>query len=76
VSEDAPATAPEGKSDGDLRVAVADGVLTAWRVRPAWQVDGPALDRLAADAAAVLRHRGLDGRGPVGPAVRTASTEG
>jgi hypothetical protein len=38
-------------------------VLTAWRVRPTWQVNGPALDRLAADVAAVVHRRGLDGRG-------------
>jgi hypothetical protein len=60
VSADAPATPPEGELDGDLRVAVADGVLTAWRLRPTWQANGPALDRLATDVAAVVRRRGLD----------------
>jgi len=59
VSPDAPATDPEGEVDGDLRVAVADGVLTAWRLRRSWQPDGAALDRLAADVAAVMRRRGL-----------------
>jgi hypothetical protein len=59
VSAYAPATPAEGDIDGDLRVAVHDGVLTAWRVRPSWQVNGPALDRLAADVAGVLRRRGL-----------------
>jgi hypothetical protein len=50
-------TAPEGELEGDLRVAVSDGVLTAWRVRPRWQVDGEALDRLARDAAAAAARR-------------------
>jgi hypothetical protein len=59
VSADAPPTPPEGELDGDLRVAVADGVLTAWRLRPTWQANGPALDRLAADVEAVVRRRGL-----------------
>jgi hypothetical protein len=45
--------------DGDLRVAIADGVLTAWRLRRGWQPEGPALDRLAADVAAIVRRRGL-----------------
>jgi hypothetical protein len=58
VPADAPATPPEVA--GDLRVAVADGVLTAWRLRPTWQANGPALDRLAADVAALMRARGLD----------------
>jgi hypothetical protein len=60
VRADAPTTVPEGAVHGDLRVAVADGVLTAWRLRPSWQPNGPALDRLAADVAAVVRERGLD----------------
>jgi hypothetical protein len=60
VNPDAPATSPEGELDGDLRVAVGDGVLAAWRLRPAWQANGPALDRLAADVAAAVRRRGLD----------------
>ena len=60
VPVDAPATAPEGEVVGDLRVAVADGVLTAWRLRPTWQANGPALDRLAADVAAFVRARGLE----------------
>ena len=65
VSPHATATAPEGEVDGDLRVAVSDGVLTAWRLRPSWQANGPALDRLAADAAAAMRRRGLDEYRPV-----------
>ena len=56
VRDDVPPTPPEGEIAGDLRVAVADGVLTAWRLRPSWQANGPALDRLAADVAAVVRH--------------------
>ena len=60
VRDDAPATAPEGEVEEDgLRVAVADGVLTAWRVRGRWQADGEALDRLAADVAGVVARRGL-----------------
>jgi hypothetical protein len=60
VSPDAPATGVEGEVEGDLRVAVGDGVLTAWRLRPTWQPNGEALDRLAADVAAVVHRRGLD----------------
>ena len=52
-------TAPEGEVDGDLRVAVADGVLTAWRLRPRWQADGDAFDALARDVAGVVTRRGL-----------------
>ena len=52
-------TPPEGETDGALRVAIAGGVLTAWRVRRSWQADGDALDRLATDVAAVVRRRGL-----------------
>jgi hypothetical protein len=52
-------TPPEGESDGDLRVAVTDGVLTAWRARRSWQADGDALDRLATDVATVVGRRGL-----------------
>ncbi len=59
VDAGAPATPPEGETDGDLRVAVADGVLTAWRGRPRWQADGDALDRLATDVAAAMERRGL-----------------
>ena len=59
VNADAPPTPPEGEPEGDLRIAVRDGVLTAWRVRPRWQADGPALDRLAADVAAVVDRRRL-----------------
>jgi hypothetical protein len=59
VRTNGPATAPEGEVEADLRVAVAGGVLTAWRLRPTWQADGPALDRLATDVAAVLRRRRL-----------------
>jgi hypothetical protein len=60
VVGEAPATPPEGDLEGDLRVAVADGVLTAWRTRPGWQANGPALGRLATDVAAVMRRRGLE----------------
>ena len=73
VSPDAPVSPAEGEVDGDLRVAVAGGVLTAWRLRPTWQINGPALDRLAADVAEIVRRRGLN---PVGPPVPTGSTEG
>lgn len=59
VDPGAPATPPEGIVDGDLRVAIAHGVLTAWRLRPRWQADGAALDQLAADVAAVVSRRGL-----------------
>ena len=59
VRADAPATPFEGEAEGGLRVAVADGVLTAWRGRPTWQADGEALDRLAADVAQVVSRRGL-----------------
>jgi hypothetical protein len=59
VDPGATPTAPEGETDGDLRVAVADGVLTAWRVRRTWQADGGSLDRLAADAASAVERRGL-----------------
>ena len=52
-------TADEGEVDGDLRVAVAGGVLTAWRVRRSWQADGDSLDRLAVDAARAAARRGL-----------------
>jgi hypothetical protein len=61
VDPGAPATPPEGIVDGDLRVAIAHGVLTAWRLRPGWQADGAALDQLAADVAAMVRRRGLAG---------------
>ena len=59
VAAATPATAPEGEVEGDVRVAIADGVLTAWRPRRGWQADGPALDRLAADVATIVRRRGL-----------------
>jgi len=59
VEADDAATPWEGEVDGDLRVAIAGGALTAWRLRPSWQANGPALDRLAADVAAVVRRRGL-----------------
>jgi hypothetical protein len=59
VSHDTPATVPEGEIEGDLRVAVADGVLTAWRTRRTWQADGEALDRLAADLAQIVQRRGI-----------------
>jgi hypothetical protein len=64
VSPDAPATPPEGESDGDVRVAVADGVLTAWRLRRSWQADGEALDRLAKDIAAIVSRRSVGGKPP------------
>jgi hypothetical protein len=57
-----PATVPEGEIVDGIRVAVADGVLTAWRGRPSWQIDGGALDRLAAEVAAIVTARGLDHR--------------
>ena len=59
VGRRTPPTPPEGELDGDLRISIADGVLTAWRPRPRWQADGPTLDRLAADVDAALRRRGL-----------------
>ncbi|MGZ4200615.1 MAG: hypothetical protein ACXVRH_00995 [Thermoleophilaceae bacterium] len=52
-------TAPEGELEGDVRVAVAGGVLTAWRKRDRWQADREALDRLAADVAAIVRRRAI-----------------
>jgi hypothetical protein len=65
-------TAPEGEIDGDLRVAVADGVLTAWRARPSWQADGAALDRLAADVATVAENRRHNGGPQPGGGARAA----
>ena len=59
VARATPATVPEGEVEGDLRVAIADGVLTAWRPRQSLQADGAALDRLAADVATIVRRRGL-----------------
>ena len=59
VRPDAPATAPEGELEGDLRIAIWDGVLTTWRQRPRWQADGASIDRLAADTAAVVSDRQL-----------------
>jgi hypothetical protein len=59
VDERTPPTAFEGDVDGDIRVAVADGVLTAWRLRRRWQADPESLDRLAADMAAIARRRGI-----------------
>ena len=59
VDPGAPATPPEGEIDGGVRVAVSDGVLTAWRLRASWQADGEALDCLAADVAAIVTRRGL-----------------
>ena len=55
----APADAARRRDARRSRVAVADGVLTAWRVRRSWQADGEALDRLAADVAALVRRRRL-----------------
>jgi hypothetical protein len=60
VSPGSAATPREGELDGGLRVVVADGTLTAWRLRPTWQAHGHALDRLAADVAALVRRRGLE----------------
>jgi hypothetical protein len=57
----APATAPEGELDGDVRFAVGDGVLTAWRPRPRWQLDEDHLDALCRDVAAFATRRGLVG---------------
>jgi hypothetical protein len=59
VDPAATATAAEGEAQDGMRVAVADGVLTAWRLRPRWQADGEALDRLARDVAAAMTRRGL-----------------
>jgi hypothetical protein len=59
VSRDVPATPFEGELDGGIRVAVANGALTAWRTRDSWQADGSALDRLAADVAELLLRRGV-----------------
>ena len=50
----------EGEPDGARARRGGDGVLTAWRLRRSWQADGDALDRLAADVAAVVGRRGLD----------------
>ena len=57
----APGTADtddDGERVEDLRIAVRDGVLLAWRRRPRWQADGPALDRLASDAVRIAADRG------------------
>lgn len=59
VRADAPATPPEGELVDGLRVAVADGVLTAWTSRRSWQADGEALDQLASDVAEVVSRLGL-----------------
>ena len=59
VDPGAAPTPPEGEPEDDLRVAVADGVLTAWRLRPRWQADGEALDRLAREVAGAVARRGL-----------------
>jgi hypothetical protein len=56
-----PETRPAGEIDGNVRFAVAGGVLTAWRVRPRWQADGAVLDQLCADVAALMRRRGIIG---------------
>jgi hypothetical protein len=57
VDPTVPATPPEGEVDQDLRVAVAEGVLTAWRTRQSWQADGPSLDQLASDVEAMISRR-------------------
>jgi hypothetical protein len=59
VDPTVPATPPEGESDQDLRVAVAEGMLTAWRTRQSWQADGPSLDQLASDVEAMISRRGI-----------------
>jgi hypothetical protein len=59
AAPEVPRTPPEGEPCGSLRIAVADGVLTAWRVRPSWQADIEALDRLVADVAEIVGRRGL-----------------
>jgi len=51
-------TPDDGERVEDLRFAVRDGVVLAWRRRPRWQADGPALDRLAADAVRIAAARG------------------
>ena len=61
-------TVQEGELEGDVRVAVADGVLTAWRKRSRWQADGESLDQLAADVAAIVRRRAIPLATPAGPA--------
>jgi hypothetical protein len=48
-----PDTPDDGERVEDMRVAVRDGVLLAWRRRPRWQADGEAIDRLAADAVRI-----------------------
>jgi hypothetical protein len=59
VGPDTPATTRAGELDGDVRVAIADGVLTAWRARRSWQADGESLDALAAKLPGILERRGL-----------------
>jgi hypothetical protein len=51
-------TPDDGERVEDLRLAVRDGVLLAWRRRPRWQADGPALDRLTSDAVRIAAERG------------------
>jgi hypothetical protein len=72
VDADAAPTVPEGEIDGGLRFAIADGVLTAWRVRRSWQADGAALDQLAADVASVAENRRRNGGPQPGGAERAA----
>jgi hypothetical protein len=48
-----PDTPDDGERVEDLRIAVRDGVLLAWRRRPRWQADGEAIDRLSADAVRI-----------------------
>lgn len=52
-------TPADGERVEDLRLAVRDGVLLAWRRRPRWQADGAALDRLASDAVRIAAGRGM-----------------
>jgi hypothetical protein len=54
-----PETPAEGEPEDGMRVAVANGVLTAWRTRTSWQADGAALDQLAADLPAIMTRRGI-----------------
>jgi len=59
VDPDTPATPREGELDGDVRVAIADGVLSAWRARRSWQADGESLDELAGRLPGILERRGI-----------------
>lgn len=54
-----PATVPQGDNENDMRIAISDGVLTAWRPRTSWRADGQSLDQLAKDTAAAMASRGI-----------------